>query len=64
MGWLDKLLGREKKAASDVTGDNSMKHEGMPQDQEGMASERAESAGSMADEARDEVAKHVDPPDH
>ena len=64
MGWLDKLRGREKKPADDVTGDNSMKHEGMAQEQEGMASERAESAGSMADEARDQAAEHVDPPDH
>jgi uncharacterized protein YjbJ (UPF0337 family) len=62
MSWLDKLLGREKKAAGDVTGDNSMKHEGMAQDQEGMASERAESAGSMADEAREGGAG--DPPGH
>ena len=60
MSWLDKLLGREKKAG-DVTGDNSMKHEGMAQDQEGMASERAESAGT-ADEAREGGAG--DPPGH
>ena len=55
MGWLDKLLGREKKAAGDVTGDSSMKHDGMAQEQEGMASERADSAGSMADKAGDEA---------
>ncbi len=64
MGWLDKLLGREKKEAGDATGDNSMKHEGMAQEPEGMASERAESAGSMADKAGDEAAEHVDPPNH
>jgi len=29
MGWLDKLLGREKKPAGDMTGDSSMKSEGM-----------------------------------
>ena len=44
MSWLDKLLGRGKKATGDLTGDSSMKQEGMHQEQEGMASERAESA--------------------
>ena len=29
MGWLDKLLGREKKAEDDMAGDSSMKREGM-----------------------------------
>ena len=28
MGLLDKLLGRGKKAAGDLTGDSSMKREG------------------------------------
>ena len=28
MGFLDKLLGRGKKAAGDVTGDASMRREG------------------------------------
>jgi uncharacterized protein YjbJ (UPF0337 family) len=64
MGWLDKLLGRDKKEAGEATGDDSMKHDGMAQEQEGMASGGAESAGSMADEARDEAAEHVDPPGH
>jgi hypothetical protein len=29
MGWLDKLLGREKKAESEMTGESSMQREGM-----------------------------------
>lgn len=58
MGWLDKLLGREKKATDDVMGDNSMKQEGMHE--EGMASEHAESAGNTAQEARDESAEQVE----
>jgi uncharacterized protein YjbJ (UPF0337 family) len=48
MSWLDKLLGRGKKATGDLTGDSSMKQEGMHQEQEAMASERAESAGDGA----------------
>lgn len=40
MGWLDKLLGRTKKAAGDVTGDSSLRHEGEHQEQAADASER------------------------
>jgi uncharacterized protein YjbJ (UPF0337 family) len=58
MGWLDKLLGRGKKAAGDMTGDSSMKREGMHQEQEAMASERAESAEEMAQEERERAAQH------
>jgi hypothetical protein len=55
MSWLDKLLGRGKKAAGDMTGDSSMKSEGMHQEeQQPMPSESAGSAEQMAqeDEAR------------
>jgi len=41
MGFLDKLLGRGKKAAGDMTGDASMRREGMHQEREGMAEDRA-----------------------
>jgi uncharacterized protein YjbJ (UPF0337 family) len=58
MSWLDKLLGRGKKAAGDMTGDSSMKSEGMHQEQEAMAQERAESAEQMAQEERDRAAEH------
>jgi uncharacterized protein YjbJ (UPF0337 family) len=58
MSWLDKLLGRGKKAAGDVTGDSSMKREGMHQEQGAMASERAESAEQMAQEERERAAEH------
>jgi uncharacterized protein YjbJ (UPF0337 family) len=58
MGWLDKLLGRGKKAAGDMTGDSSMKHEGMHQEQSAVASERAESAEDMAQEERQRAAEH------
>jgi uncharacterized protein YjbJ (UPF0337 family) len=58
MSWLDKLLGRGKKAAGDVTGDSSMQSEGMHQEQQGMAEERAESAEEMAQEERTHAAEH------
>ncbi len=58
MSWLDKLLGRSKKAAGDMTGDSSMKQEGMHQEQAGMATERAESAEETAQEERERAAEH------
>jgi uncharacterized protein YjbJ (UPF0337 family) len=58
MSWLDKLMGRGKQAAGDVTGDSSMKHDGMHQEQEGMASERADSAEEKAQKEREHAAEH------
>jgi uncharacterized protein YjbJ (UPF0337 family) len=58
MSFLDKLLGRGKKAAGDMMGDSSMKREGMHQEQESMATERAESAEQMAQEERERAAEH------
>ena len=58
MGFMDKLLGRGKKAAGDMTGDSSMRSEGMHQEQEGMAEERAASAEQMAQEERERAAEH------
>ena len=58
MGFLDKLLGRGKKAMGDAMGDSSMRREGMHQEQEGMAEERAESAEDMAQAERQRAAEH------
>ena len=58
MGLMDKLLGRGKKAAGDVTGDASLQNEGMHQEQEGMAEDRAAEAEGHAQEAREEAAEH------
>jgi uncharacterized protein YjbJ (UPF0337 family) len=58
MGFMDKLLGRGKKAAGDMTGDSSMRAEGMHQEQEGMAEDRAASAEQMAQEERERAAEH------
>jgi uncharacterized protein YjbJ (UPF0337 family) len=58
MSFLDKLFGRSKKAAGDLKGDESMQREGMHQEQEGMATERAEHAEEVAHEERDSAAEH------
>ena len=58
MGFLDKLLGRGKKAMGDATGDSSMRREGMHQEQESMAEDRAASAEQMAQEERERAADH------
>jgi uncharacterized protein YjbJ (UPF0337 family) len=58
MGFLDKLLGRSKKAAGDMTGDTSMRQEGMHQEQEAMAEDRAESADEMAQQERERAEEH------
>ena len=58
MGFMDKLLGRGKKAAGDLTGDSSMQSEGMHQEQQGMAEERAQSAEEMAQTEREHAAEH------
>lgn len=58
MGFMDKLLGRGKKAAGDLTGDSSMRSDGMHQEQEGMAKDRAASAEEMAQAERERAAEH------
>jgi uncharacterized protein YjbJ (UPF0337 family) len=58
MGFLDKLLGRSKKAAGDATGDSSMRREGMHQEQQAMAEDRAASAEEMAQSERERAAEH------
>jgi uncharacterized protein YjbJ (UPF0337 family) len=57
-GFLDRLLGRGKKAAGDVANDPEMRREGTHQEAEGMAESRADRAEDMAQEARTEAAEH------
>jgi len=57
MGFLDKLLGRGKKAAGDVTGDSSLRREGMAQERAGSAEDRAAEHEQMAQEQRDQAAQ-------
>jgi uncharacterized protein YjbJ (UPF0337 family) len=58
MGLLDKLLGRGKKAAGDVAGDAALRREGMHQEQEGAAEERASQHEELAQEERQTAAEH------
>jgi uncharacterized protein YjbJ (UPF0337 family) len=57
MGFLDKLLGRGKKAAGDVTGDSSLRREGVTQEREANAEDRAAQHEQMAQEQRDQAAQ-------
>lgn len=57
MGLLDKLLGRGKKAAGDLTGDASLQHEGAAQEREGAAEDRAAEHEEMAQEQRNQAAQ-------
>src|SRR5919108_250724 len=59
MSFLDRLLGRVKKTAGDVTGDSSMAREGMHQEQEGMAKERAEGAEEAAQQSAGKTATEI-----
>lgn len=58
MSWLDKLLGRGKKAAGDLKGDESMRQDGVAQERQAMAEERAEHHEEEAAAARDDAAEH------
>jgi hypothetical protein len=57
MGFLDRLLGREKKETSESTDDEKMGQEGMHQPAQGMADTGAERAEGMAGDTRTEAAE-------
>ena len=57
MGFLDKLLGRGKKAAGDLKGDSSMRREGAAQEREANAEDRAAQHEEMAQEHREQAAE-------
>jgi len=58
MGFLDKLLGRGKKAAGDLAGKPGLRREGEHQEAEGAAKERAASAEATAQAEREHAAEH------
>jgi len=61
MGLLDKILGRGKKAAGDVTGDEALRQEGAAQEREGAAQDRAAKHEELAAEQRQQAAEaHVE----
>jgi uncharacterized protein YjbJ (UPF0337 family) len=57
MGFLDKLLGRGKKAAGDLMGDSSMRREGAAQEREANAEDRAAQHEELAQEHREQAAE-------
>lgn len=58
MGLLDKLLGRGKQVAGDAMGDASLRREGVHQEAEGAAEERAASHEAEAQSDREQAAEH------
>ncbi len=58
MSLLDKLLGRGKKAAGDLAGDASLQREGVHQEREANAEDRASRHEELAQEERDRAAEH------
>jgi uncharacterized protein YjbJ (UPF0337 family) len=56
MSIIDKLTGRAKKAAGDLTGDGSLKREGHKEEKKGEAKEDLGRAQDVADDKADEVA--------
>jgi uncharacterized protein YjbJ (UPF0337 family) len=58
MGLLDKLLGRGKKAAGDLTGSSSLRSEGVHQEAEGATEDAAASHETQAQAEREQAAEH------
>jgi len=56
MGLLDKITGRAKKAAGDVTDDPSLRREGRQEERKGEAKEELSRSQEKADAKADEVA--------
>ena len=55
MGILDKLTGRAKKAAGDLTGDPSLRSEGRKEERKGEAKEQLTDAQERTEEKAQEV---------
>jgi uncharacterized protein YjbJ (UPF0337 family) len=56
MGIMDKITGRTKKAAGDLTDDASLKREGRNEERKGEAKDELNRAQNRADNKADEVA--------
>jgi uncharacterized protein YjbJ (UPF0337 family) len=57
MGFLDKVLGRGKKAAGDVAGDPSLRREGRDEERKGEAKEDLSKAQERVEEKTEDVAE-------
>ena len=56
MGLMDKITGRAKKAAGDLTDDASLRREGRKEERKGEAKDELSRAQEKADAKADEVA--------
>lgn len=56
MGFMDKLTGRFKKAAGDLTDDASLRREGRREERKGEAKDELSRAHEKADAKAEEVA--------
>ena len=56
MGIMDKITGRAKKAAGDLTDDASLRQQGRKEERKGEAKEELSHAQEKADAKADEVA--------
>jgi uncharacterized protein YjbJ (UPF0337 family) len=56
MGILDKITGKAKQAAGDVTGDSGLRREGQTEERKGEAKEELDRAEDRADRKAEEVA--------
>jgi uncharacterized protein YjbJ (UPF0337 family) len=56
MGLWDKITGRAKKTAGDITGDPGLRREGREEERKGEAKEELASAEDQADRKAQEVA--------
>ena len=56
MGLLDKITGRTKKAAGDITDDASLRREGRQEERKGQAKDELAGAQDRADAKAEEVA--------
>ncbi|MQA75147.1 MAG: CsbD family protein [Solirubrobacterales bacterium] len=56
MSILDKITGRAKKAAGDLTGDRGLRSQGAREERKGEAKEEAQQAEEQASQKRGEAA--------
>lgn len=54
---IDKVLGRTKKAAGDLTGDASLRREGTKDEKKGEAKDKLDNAKETVQDKAEEVAK-------
>ena len=55
MGLMDKISGRAKQAAGDITGDSSTRRKGKDEERKGDAKEELAQKQDQADQKADEV---------